>query len=160
MGKQTRATAAVAAAKKSFEVLDYAYDPEAPSIGLHAAARLGLPAGQVYKTLMATLGDGTVCVCLVPSDRELNLKALAAAAKRKTAAMLPPAEAERLSRYHIGGISPFGQKKRLPTFVEAAALALPFMVVNGGQRGLQIRMAPADLVAALGATVAEIATKD
>lgn len=157
MGKQTRATAAVAASRRPFELLEYAYDPEAPAIGLHAAASLGLPPGQVFKTLMATFGDGGICVCLVPSDRELNMKALAAAAGRKSAAMLPPAEAERISGYHIGGISPFGQKKRLPCFVDDSALALPFLVVNGGQRGLQIKMAPADLIALLGATAAALA---
>lgn len=111
----------------------------------------------VFKTLMATVGN-QVCVALVPSDRELNLKALAAAAKGKSAAMLAPAEAERISGYHIGGISPFGQKKRLPCFLDASAETLPFLVVNGGQRGLQIKMAPMDVVAALGATMVAIAT--
>jgi Cys-tRNA(Pro)/Cys-tRNA(Cys) deacylase len=96
-------------------------------------------------------------VAVVPSDRELNLKALAAAAGKKAAAMMRPPEAERLSGYHVGGISPLGQKKRLRCFVDASAESLPFVVVNGGQRGLQIKLAPADLVAATGAVVADLA---
>ncbi len=158
MGKQTPATKALAAAGKPFELLEYDYDPDAPSIGLHAAAALGLPPSMVFKTLMASLNDGTVVVAVLPSDRELDLKALAAAAGRKSAAMLPKPDAERLSGYRIGGISPFGQKKRLATYVDASAGGLASMVVNGGRRGLQIRLAPADLIAVLGATVAQIAT--
>jgi Cys-tRNA(Pro)/Cys-tRNA(Cys) deacylase len=100
------------------------------------------------------------CIAIIPSDQELGLKALAAAAGRKSAAMMKPADAERISGYHVGGISPLGQKKRLRCFLDASALDLPFLVVNGGQRGLQIKLAPADLVAATGAIMAALATGD
>lgn len=158
MARTTRATTALAATGRRFEVLAYDYDPEAPSIGLHAAQALGLPPAVVFKTLMTRVGEAP-CVALVPSDAELNLKGLAAAAGAKSAVMMPVLEAERLSGYVVGGISPFGQKKRLPCFVDGSALALPFMVVNGGQRGLQIKLAPADLVAALSATLADLASR-
>lgn len=156
MGKGTRATQAMERVQKPFELLEYEYDPNAASIGLHAARSMGLPASQVFKTLMVTAGDET-CVAVVPSDRELNLKALAAAAGKRSAAMAKPADAERISGFKIGGISPLGQKKPLRTFFDESALGLPFIVVNGGQRGLQIKAAPADLLAATGGTTAAIA---
>lgn len=159
MGKSTRATQAMEKAGKPFELLEYDYDPDAASIGLHAAQSMGLPAWQVFKTLMVTAGD-EVCIAVVPSDHELNMKAMAAAVGKKSAAMVKPADAERISGFKIGGISPLGQKKRLRTVFDASALALPFIVVNGGQRGLQIKAAPADLLAATGASTAEIAAKE
>lgn len=159
MAKRTRATLALEKAGKPFDVLEYDYDPEASSIGLHAAQSLGLPPSMVFKTLMVAAGD-EICVALLPSDRELNLKALAAQAGKKSASMLKPADAERISGYHIGGISPLGQKKTLRCFIDESALALPLMVVNGGQRGVQIKVGPADLVAALSATTAKLASED
>lgn len=159
MARQTRATQAVAAAGKRFELLEYEYDPDAPSVGLQAAAAMGLSPAMVFKTLMTRAGE-RVCVALVPSDAQLNLKALAAAAGAKAAAMLPVPEAERISGYVVGGVSPFGQKRRLPSFVDRSVTGLEFVVVNGGRRGLQIKMAPDDLVAVLGATVADIAAWD
>jgi Cys-tRNA(Pro)/Cys-tRNA(Cys) deacylase len=159
MAKQTRATLALEKAGKSFEILEYHYDPDAASIGLQAAEALGLPPAMVFKTLMVTAGD-EICIALLPSDRELNLKALASVSGKKAAAMLRPADAERISGYHIGGISPLGQKKALRCFVDASARDLPFMIVNGGQRGLQIKIVPADLLSALGAGTAPLASKD
>jgi Cys-tRNA(Pro)/Cys-tRNA(Cys) deacylase len=96
-----------------------------------------------------------VCV-LAPSDREVSLKKLAAEAGAKDAAMLPPAEAERFTGYHVGGISPLGQRKRARTFIDASALAHPTIIFNGGRRGLQIELAPAALVSLLDATSAEL----
>ena len=93
---------------------------------------------------------------LAPSDREVNLKKLTQAAGAKSAAMLGAADAERITGYHVGGISPFGQKKRVPVFIEQAALAFPHIVVNGGRRGLQVEVTPSDLMRVLGATSAEI----
>jgi Cys-tRNA(Pro)/Cys-tRNA(Cys) deacylase len=113
----------------------------------------------VFKTLMLEAG-GEICIALLPSDRELNLKAFATVTDKKSAAMLRPADAERISGYHIGGISPLGQKKILRCFVDESALALPFMVINGGQRGLQIKASPGDLISALGARTAPLASKD
>jgi Cys-tRNA(Pro)/Cys-tRNA(Cys) deacylase len=100
--------------------------------------------------------NGTVVCVLVPSDREMNLKRLAAAVGAKSAAMLPAPEAERISGYHAGGISPFGQRRRVPVLVDAAALAFETILVNGGRRGLQIEIAPPDLVRVLSAQTADL----
>jgi Cys-tRNA(Pro)/Cys-tRNA(Cys) deacylase len=150
MAKRTRATMAMEKSGRPFQILEYEYDPEASSIGLQAASALGLPPAQVLKTLMVVAADEP-CVAVLPSDRELNLKNLAAAAGRKSAAMMRPADAERITGYHVGGISPLGQKKRLRCFLDETALAHPFVVVNGGQRGLQIKLQPQDLLAVLDA---------
>ncbi len=133
----------------------YVYDPSADRVGLQAALALGEHPQRVLKTLMALVDDRPVCVA-VPSDREVSMKALAALFGGKSARMAPPADAERLTGYRVGGISPFGQKKPAPTVVEASALGEDLVFVNGGQRGLQIRLAPADLVSALKAQTARI----
>ncbi|MGE7416408.1 Cys-tRNA(Pro) deacylase [Methylobacterium tarhaniae] len=148
MSKTTRATQALARAGIPHTVHAYAYDPDAPRIGLQAAEAMGVSPGEVFKTLMATVDGKPVCV-LVPSDREVSLKTLAAAFKAKSAAMMRPADAERLTGYHVGGISPLGQKRAVPTLVDTAALGHPEIFVNGGQRGLQLRVKPADLVRVL-----------
>lgn len=142
---------------KPFELLEYTYDPEAASIGLQAAQALGLPPAQVFKTLMVQAADETV-VAVVPSDRELSLKALAAAAGKKSAAMMKGADAERITGYKIGGISPLGQKKRLRVFMDISAFSFDFIVVNGGQRGLQIKAKASDLQSVVSATSVSIAT--
>jgi Cys-tRNA(Pro)/Cys-tRNA(Cys) deacylase len=134
---------------------EYDYDPNAERIGMQAAEALGIEPQRLLKTLMARAGDKVVCV-LVPSDREVNLKKLAAAAKAKSAAMLGAQEAERITGYHVGGISPFGQKKRVPVFIERAALSFEHVVLNGGRRGLQVELRAGDLMRVLGATAAEI----
>ena len=155
MAKSTPATLALEKAGVAFALHEYEYDPHAERIGMQAAEALGIEPARLLKTLMARAGDNVVCV-LAPSDREVNLKKLAAAAKAKSAAMLGAAEAERITGYHVGGISPFGQKKRVPVFIEQSALAFPRIVMNGGRRGLQVELAPADAVRVLGATAAEI----
>ncbi|OIQ90865.1 Cys-tRNA(Pro)/Cys-tRNA(Cys) deacylase YbaK [mine drainage metagenome] len=157
MSKATRATQVMEKSGKPYDLLEYDYDPDAASIGLQAAQAMGLPPAQVFKTLMVQAGT-EVCLAVLPSDRELSMKALAAAAGQKHAAMVKPADAERLSGYKIGGISPLGQKKRLRTFLDASAQTLPFLVINGGQRGLQIKLAPNDLIAVAQAAYAAIAT--
>ncbi|WP_419896258.1 Cys-tRNA(Pro) deacylase [Roseomonas sp. USHLN139] len=156
MSKSTPATLAAQKAGIAFTLHAYDYDPEAESIGLQAAEALGEPPRRVLKTLMTEVDGRPVCVVL-PSDREVAMKKLAAAAAGKSAAMMRVPDAERLTGYRVGGISPFGQKKRVATFVESAALSEPYVFVNGGQRGLQIRLSPADLLAALGAKAAVIA---
>ena len=156
MARTTRATQALAKAGAVFTVHTYDYDPGADSIGLQAAAALGESPSRVLKTLMAKVDGKPVCV-IVPSDREVAMKRLAAAAGGKAAEMMKPAEAERLSGYKVGGISPFGQMRQLPTFIEETALAEPLVYINGGQRGLQVRLAPGDALAVLGATAAEVA---
>lgn len=154
MAKATPATLALEKAGVAFTLHEYEYDPNAERIGMQAAEALGIEPARLLKTLMARAGD-VVCV-LAPSDREVNLKKLAAAAKAKSAAMLGAAEAERITGYHVGGISPFGQKKRVPVFIEQSALSFGRIVMNGGRRGLQVELSAADAVRVLGATVAEI----
>ncbi|MBV8840585.1 MAG: Cys-tRNA(Pro) deacylase [Alphaproteobacteria bacterium] len=155
MAKGTPATVALTKAGVAFTLHEYDYDPNAARIGMHAAQALGVDPARLLKTLMAKAGNTVVCV-LVPSDAEVSLKKLAAAAGAKDAAMLPPAEAERITGYHVGGISPFGQRKRVRVLVERAALAHGTLVLNGGRRGLQIELGAADLVRVLDATPAEL----
>jgi Cys-tRNA(Pro)/Cys-tRNA(Cys) deacylase len=157
MSKTTRATQALAAAKVAFTVHTYDYDPNAERVGLQAADALGEEPHRVLKTLMAEVDGKPVCV-VVPSDREVSMKKLAGAFSGKSANMLKPADAERLTGYHVGGISPFGQKKTVPTAVEAAAMSEPYVFINGGQRGLQVRLDPRDALKMLkAAAVALIA---
>jgi Cys-tRNA(Pro)/Cys-tRNA(Cys) deacylase len=155
MAKATPATAALERAGIAFRLHEYDYDPNAARIGMQAAQALGIAPERLLKTLMAKAGGDAVCV-LAPSDKEVSLKRLAAAAGAKDAAMLPPAQAERMTGYHVGGISPLGQKKRVATFIERAALAHVTVLVNGGRRGLQIEIAPEDLVTALSAKPADL----
>ncbi len=123
MSKTTRATAALDRAGVSYTVHTYDYDPDADQIGLHAAACLGVAPETVLKTLMAQV-DGRPVYVIVPSDKEVSMKRLAAACGGKSAQMLRPADAERLTGYHVGGISPFGQRRPVPTLIEVAALAI------------------------------------
>lgn len=155
MAKTTRATQALAKAGIAFTVHTYDYDPDADRIGLAAAEALGEDPRRVLKTLMAKVDGKPVCVVL-PSDREVAMKKLAAAAGGKSAEMMKPADAERLTGYKVGGISPFGQMKRVPVFLEKATLAEPLVYINAGQRGLQVRLAPRDAVRVLGAEAAAV----
>jgi Cys-tRNA(Pro)/Cys-tRNA(Cys) deacylase len=155
MAKGTPATMALRKAGVAFALHEYDYDPDADSVGLQAAAALGVDPARLLKTLLTKAGGAVVCV-LVPSDREVSLKKLAAALGTKEAAMLAPAEAERVSGYHVGGISPFGQKKPLRVFADHSGLGHDTVLVNGGRRGLQIEIAPADLVRSLDVIVADL----
>jgi Cys-tRNA(Pro)/Cys-tRNA(Cys) deacylase len=155
MAKGTPATVALEKAGAAFTLHEYDYDPDADSIGMQAAAALGVDPARLLKTLMAKAGSETVCV-LAPSDKEVSLKKLAAAAGAKDAAMLKAAEAERITGYRVGGISPFGQKKRVRVFIEQAATAHPTVIFNGGRRGLQIELPPAELVRLLDARPAAV----
>ncbi|KQS81189.1 cys-tRNA(pro)/cys-tRNA(cys) deacylase [Rhizobium sp. Leaf384] len=157
MSKTTRATQTLTNAAIAFTTHSYDYDPSVDRIGMAAADAMGEPPHRVLKTLMAEVDGKPVCV-VVPSDREVSMKKLAAAASGKSAAMMKPAAAERLTGYHVGGISPFGQKKTVPTYIEAAALAEPLVYINGGQRGLQVRLAPADALSVLNATAVTLVT--
>ena len=156
MAKGTPATVALEKAGVAFKLHEYDYDPNAGRIGMQAAEALGVSPQRLLKTLMAKAGGQPVCV-VIASDREVSLKKLAAAAGTKDAAMLPAAEAERITGYHVGGISPLGQKKRVKVFIDAAAMAHPTIIFNGGRRGLQIEIPPGELVKLLNAQVAEIA---
>jgi Cys-tRNA(Pro)/Cys-tRNA(Cys) deacylase len=155
MSKSTRATLALTKAGAAFEVLTYDYDPDADRIGLQAAEAIGAPPAIVLKTLMAEVDGKPVCV-VVPSDREVSMKKLAAAFNGKSAAMMKPAAAEKATGYVVGGISPFGQKKQVPTVFEIEAMAHMLVYMNGGQRGLQVRLAPQAAVKAAGAITAAV----
>ncbi|WP_029350358.1 Cys-tRNA(Pro) deacylase [Bosea sp. 117] len=155
MSKVTRATRALEQAGIAFTVHGYDYDPDADHIGLQAAEALGEPPARVLKTLMALVDGRPVCV-IVPSDREVSMKKLAAAFGGKSAQMMKPADAERISGYKVGGISPFGQTRRLPALIEEQALAHDAVYVNGGQRGLQVRLRPTDALTVLQALAAPV----
>ena len=155
MAKTTRATQALEKAKVAFTVHTYDYNPDADRIGMQAAEALGEPAARVLKTLMAEVDGKAVCVVL-PSDHEVSMKKLAAVFGGKSANMMKPAQAEKHTGFVVGGISPFGQKKPVPTVIEEQALAEPYVFMNGGQRGLQVRLAPADAVAAINAKTASV----
>lgn len=143
----------------SFTLADYAHDPRSPAYGEEAARALGLSPDEVFKTLLAKLDDGRLAVAIVPVSGQLDLKALARAAGARRAVMAEPAEAQRATGYLVGGISPLGQKRRLPTFLDASAEALPTLNVSGGRRGLEIRLAPADLIRLTGARLAPLARR-
>jgi Cys-tRNA(Pro)/Cys-tRNA(Cys) deacylase len=151
----TPATVALERAGVRFTVHHYDHDPAVASFGLEAAAALGVPAEQVFKTLLAD-ADGATVVGIVPVAGTLDLKALAAAVGAKRAVMADPTVAERLTGYVVGGISPVGQKRRLPTVLDDSAQAFDVVYVSGGRRGLDLGVAPADLLRVLGATSAAI----
>ena len=161
----TPATRVLAAAGVVFEAHAFEADDRTrdssrrgrTSFGLEAAEALGVAAGQVFKTLVARI-DGRLWVAVVPVPAQLDLKALATAAGGKRAAMADPVEAERSSGYVVGGISPFGQKRRLPTVLDESATGYDTIYVSGGRRGLDVELAPSALVAVLAATTAPIST--
>lgn len=151
----TPATVALTRAGIAFTVHEYEHDPRAQSFGLEAAEALGLDPACVFKTLMTTV-DGTLTVGIVPVSGQLDLKALARAVGGSRAAMADVAVAERATGYVAGGISPIGQKRAHPTVVDATALGFDVVYVSGGRRGLDLGLAPDDLVRATGARVAPI----
>jgi Cys-tRNA(Pro)/Cys-tRNA(Cys) deacylase len=133
----------------------YDHDPSAASYGTEAAEALGVPGDRVFKTLLAEV-DGRITVGVVPVSGQLDLLALAAAVGGKRATLAEPAAAERATGYVVGGISPLGQRKRLPTVVDESALGFATVFVSAGRRGLEVELAPADLVRLTGATTAPI----
>src|SRR5712691_2732648 len=147
-----RATLALEKIGVNFTIHGYDYDPNAERTGIQAAEAIGIEPRRLLKTLMAEVDGKPVCV-VVPSDREVSMKKLAAAFRGKAANMMRPSDAERLTGYHVGGISPFAQKKRVPVAIDHAALTETSVYLNGGQRGLQIELHPNDAVRALDATV-------
>ncbi|MFC0503434.1 Cys-tRNA(Pro) deacylase [Micromonospora costi] len=155
-GQGTPATALLTKRKIAHSVHPYDVDPDAPNYGALAAAALGVPPERVFKSLVAEV-DGALTVAVVPVTGELDLKALAAAVGGKRAALADRAVAERTTGYVRGGISPLGQRKRLPTVLDASALDFPTIYVSAGRRGLQLQLAPADLVSLTQAHVAPVA---
>ncbi len=157
MSRATRATRMLEQAGIVFTIHNYDYDGEADRIGLQAAEALGEAPARVLKSLMALVDGKPVCV-IVPSDREVSMKRLAAAFGGKSAQMMKPADAERLSGYKVGGISPFGQARVPQAAIEEQAMAHDLVFINGGQRGLQVRLDPRDVVKILNARVAALVT--
>ncbi|WP_245924291.1 Cys-tRNA(Pro) deacylase [Niveispirillum cyanobacteriorum] len=154
--KATPAVNTLKSAGVAHRLLEYDYDPDADAIGMAAAAALGVDPAMLFKTLVSDVeGVGLVCA-VIPSPARLDLKALASAVGGKRAALADPKAAERVSGYVIGGISPLGMRKRLPTLIDASAGTLTEVIMNGGRRGLQIAAAPADIVRVLGAKLAPI----
>lgn len=129
-----------------YEIKEYAHDAGAESYGGEAAAALGLSEDVVFKTLMARSNDGKLAVAVVPVSGILDLKALAKVFGCKKMEMADPALAEKTSGYVVGGISPLGQKKRLPTFIDSSAQSLDLIHVSAGKRGLEIALKPEDLL--------------
>jgi Cys-tRNA(Pro)/Cys-tRNA(Cys) deacylase len=154
-GKVTPAVRAVEHAGIAFQLLEYEYDPSAEEIGMQAAEALGRDPATVFKTLVVAV-DRDLVFAIIPSDARVNLKTIAAAAGAKKAELADPKQAERTTGYVVGGISPLGARKRLRTFIDASAQSLDEMVVNGGRRGLQIALKPADLIRVTSAVVAPL----
>ncbi len=152
---RTPATVTLTGAGIAFTVHEYVHDPRAASFGLEAADALGLDPARVFKTLMATV-DGALTVGIVPVSGQLDLKALARAIGGSKAAMADVSAAERATGYVAGGISPIGQKRAHPTVLDESALDHATIFVSGGRRGLDLEIAPADLVSVTSATVAPI----
>ena len=152
MPKTTPATLALRKLGIAFKLHSYVYDSTVPSggIGLQAAEALDVEPNRVLKTLMVEVDGNPVCV-VVPADSEISMKKLAAAMDAKAAKMMQPSDAERITGYHVGGISPFGQRKKVPVALDRTALTHTTVFVNGGQRGLQIEIDPNDAALAAGA---------
>lgn len=157
-GRGTTATIALERAKIPFTLHEYPHDPRASSYGMEASEALGIAPERMFKTLVASVDGSVLAVGVVPVHRQLDLKRLAAAVGGKKAVMAEVAAAERATGYVAGGISPVGQKRRLPVVVDASALDFSTMFCSAGRRGLEIELAPADLVRAVGASVAVIAS--
>lgn len=146
----TRGTQMLAKAGITFTLHPYAYDPGADRVGVQAALALGLDPALTLKTLMVEV-DGRPACCVIPADRTLSMKKVAAAFGAKHAEMMPPDKAERLTGYHVGGISPFGQKRACPTAIDASATGAEQVWINAGQRGLLLGVAPTDALRVTGA---------
>jgi Cys-tRNA(Pro)/Cys-tRNA(Cys) deacylase len=155
-GQSTPATVALAKAGIAFTLHPYEHDADAAAYGEEAADALGLPYERIFKTLVAEVESG-LAVAVVPVSGKLDLKAFAAALGSKRAAMAEAAKVERVTGYVVGGISPLGQRKRLPTVVDASALGFATVYFSAGRRGLQIETAPEGLVGLAGAVTAPIA---
>jgi Cys-tRNA(Pro)/Cys-tRNA(Cys) deacylase len=152
----TPAVKALEAAGVAFSIHDYDHDPGVRAYGLEAADVLGLDPDHVFKTLVVT-ADGDPAVAIVPVSCRLAHKAVGAALGRKRVEMCDPALAQRVTGYVLGGISPFGQRRALPTVIDETCQLYETIYVSGGRRGLDLGVAPADLVRLLAAVIADIA---
>lgn len=155
----TPATVALDRAGVDHQIRSYEHDPAAKSYGLEAAEALGVEPARVFKTLLVDTDRG-LGVGIVPVDTHLDLKAIASSLGAKKAAMADPGVAERTTGYVVGGISPIGQKKALPTILDESAAGFATILVSGGKRGLDIELAPADLLALTRGSTGPIARRD
>jgi Cys-tRNA(Pro)/Cys-tRNA(Cys) deacylase len=151
-----KGTSAIAAAERAgipFRVHDYAHDPRADSYGREAVEKLGLDPARVFKTLVADV-DGSLTVAVVPVETQLDLRSLG-----KRVRMADARAAERSTGYVAGGISPLGQRRQLPTLLDESALAFETIYVSAGRRGLELELAPRDLLAVTGGRTAAVASR-
>ena len=144
-------------AKCTFQVHEYSHDPQHASFGLEAVEKLGLPAEQVFKTLVVKLDNGQLAVAVLPVNKLLSMKAIAHVLQAKKAEMADKQQVQRSSGYVLGGVSPLGQKKSLPTVIDDSAQTLQSMFVSGGRRGLEIELSPVLLATLTNALFASIA---
>ena len=152
-------TPAINTAKKAkipFTVHTYQHDPSTDSYGKEAADKLGVAEERVFKTLVVELDGRSLATAIIPVSMVLNMKQVAKAAGAKKAAMADKGAVERTTGYVLGGVSPLGQKKRLPTYIDASASTLPTIFVSAGRRGLEIELHPTDLASLAGGTFAAI----
>ena len=156
MASGTPATGALDRSGIAYTPRVYEHRPGSAAYGLEAAQALGVDPARVFKTLLVEVGTG-LAVGIVPVDRQLNLKAIATVLGSKRAGMADPHLAQRATGYVVGGISPIGQRKALPTVLDGSAEPFETILVSGGKRGLDLELSPADLVAVTGAVVAAIA---
>jgi Cys-tRNA(Pro)/Cys-tRNA(Cys) deacylase len=152
-GRRTPAITAAERAGIAFRVHEYEHDPRAASFGVEAVQKLGLDPARVFKTLVADV-DGELTVAVVPVELQLDLRALG-----KRARMADPKAAERATGYVTGGISPLGQRRLLPMVLDDSALAFETIHVSAGRRGLELELAPADLLALTGGRAAAVASR-
>ena len=152
-GKETPAIVAAERAGIAFRVHEYEHDPRAPSFGSEAVEKLGLDPVRVFKTLVANV-DGALTVAVVPVEAQLDLRALG-----KRARVADPRAAERSTGFVMGGISPLGQRRPLPTILDESALAFETIYVSAGRRGLELELAPSDLLALTGGRTAAVASR-
>jgi Cys-tRNA(Pro)/Cys-tRNA(Cys) deacylase len=157
MATGTPATKLLTSAGVNFKEHEYPHDPNSTSFGLEAAEKLGVAPNRVFKTLIANV-DETFAVAIVPVSQQVSLKSLARTLGAKRATMADPVHAARLTGYVVGGISPIGQKRLLPTVIDQSALDFETILVSGGRRGFDIELAPQDLAELLSAIFAEIAS--
>ena len=159
MSKTTPGTLMLTKLGIAFDLHPYDYDPDAPRVGLQAAEALGIDASQTFKTLMAEVdfGSGAKPVCVVvPSDCEVSMKKMAAAFHGKAGNMMKVPDAERLTGYKVGGISPFGQRKLTPTAIDETAQLFDKIYINAGQRGLLLSITPDDAALSLNAPFVDL----
>lgn len=155
-------TPAIELAKKNnlaFKVLEYKHDESSDSFGMEAAEKLGLPEQRVFKTLVVDLDRQSLAVAIVPVAERLSMKRMARVAGAKRAEMAGKAEVERVTGYVLGGVSPLGQKKRLPTYIDESARTFESVYVSAGRRGLEIELSPLDLCTIVDGKFAAITQK-